>query len=78
MSVRLDTLKARYQEYIEAEAAILGGAQEYSIGQRRLRRGDLEKIAEMIKYLEQQIAKQTQVDAGAGSRRVFGVIPRDI
>ena len=78
MSVRLDTLNSRYQQYIDAEAAILSGAQEYMINNRRLVRGDLAEIAEMIKYLEEEIAKQTRIDDGRGSRRMFGVIPRDV
>ena len=78
MSVRLDTLNSRYQQYIDAEAAILSGAQEYMINNRRLVRGDLAEIAEMIKYLEEEIAKQTRSDDGRGSRRMFGVIPRDV
>ena len=78
MSVRLDTLNSRYQQYIDCEASILGGAQEYTIDRRRYQRADLTEVAEMIKYLEEEIAKQTRIDAGKGSRRMYGVIPRDI
>lgn len=78
MSVRLDTLQARYQLYIDAEAAILGGAQSYEFNGRKLQRGDLGKITGMVQYLEVQIERQTRIDAGQGSRRSYGVIPRDV
>ena len=77
-STRYQTLQTRYQQYIAAEAAILGGAQEYSIDRRRYQRADLNEVAEMIKYLEEEIAKQWRVDAGLGSRKSYGVVSRDV
>ncbi|WP_041274507.1 DUF6148 family protein [Desulforamulus reducens] len=75
---RLDTLQSRLQQYVDCEAAILGGAQEYNIGSRRLRRGDLAEIASTIKYLEKEIAAEESRVAGGGRNRVIGVIPRDL
>jgi hypothetical protein len=77
MTVRLDTLKARLAQYIECETTILGGAQEYSIGSRRLTRANLKEIADMIQYLEREVANEESKTAGKGRNRVFGVIPRD-
>lgn len=74
---RLDDLQTRLQQYISSEAAILSGAQEYAIGTRRLTRANLKEIAEMIRYLEKEIATETAKASGQGRNRVFGVIPRD-
>jgi hypothetical protein len=78
MATRLETLQARLQQYLDCEAAILGGAQEYSIGSRRLTRADLAEVVEMIKYLEREIAQEASKSAGRGRNRVFGVVPRDL
>lgn len=74
---RLDTLQSRLQQYTDCEAAILSGAQEYSIGSRRLMRADLKEIADMMRYLEQEVANEKSRQAGGGRNRVIGVIPRD-
>lgn len=78
MSSRLETLKSRLQQYLDCEAAILSGAQEYSIGSRRLTRADLSEIGKMIRYLESEIAIEEARINGKGRNRVVGVIPRDI
>lgn len=51
----LEFLKARLRRYLEAEAAILRGA-EYQLGDRRLRRPDLSSVRAAIKDLEDEIA----------------------
>lgn len=78
MSSRLETLKSRLQQYLDCEAAILSGAQEYSIGSRRLTRADLSEIGKMIRYLESEIAIEEARINRKGRNRVVGVIPRDI
>jgi hypothetical protein len=75
---RLDLLNKRYEEYTNAESSILGSAQEYRIGTRLLRRADLKEIADMIQYLEKEIANEQSKQLGKGRNRVFGVIPRDL
>lgn len=75
---RLETLKSRLNQYLDCESAILSGAQEYSIGSRRLKRGDLPEISKMIRYLENEIAAETAKSSGGGRNRVIGVIPRDL
>lgn len=77
MATRLEELQSRYQKYLACELAILDGAQEYTIGSRRLQRADLKEIRDAIKYLEKEIATETAKAAGIGRNRVFGVIPRD-
>lgn len=77
MATRLETLQERLQLYLTCESAILGGAQEYAIGSRRLTRADLTEIADMIRYLEREIATEQAKTSGSGRNRVFGVIPRD-
>lgn len=74
---RLETLRSRLQQYINCEAAILSGAQDYSIGSRRLTRANLAEISKMIKYLENEIAIEEAKAAGKRRNRVIGVIPRD-
>jgi hypothetical protein len=77
MAMRLDTLKSRLNSYIEAELAIIGGAQSYAVGTRNLTRANLKEVSEMIKYLEKEIAIEESKINGGGRNRVFGVIPRD-
>ena len=54
MAMTLEILKARLRRYLEAEAAILRGA-EYQLGDRRLRRADLSSVRAAINELEEQI-----------------------
>lgn len=51
----IEILKNRLALYLEAEAAILRGA-EYQIGDRRLRRPDLSAVRAAIKDLQDEIA----------------------
>lgn len=77
LSTRLETLQGRLQQYLDCEAAILSGAQEYMIGSRRLTRGDLRQIGNMIRYLEQEVASEQAKLAGGGRNRTVGIIPHD-
>ncbi|WP_110933821.1 hypothetical protein [Paenibacillus bouchesdurhonensis] len=77
MSSRLSELKIRYSQYIACEAAILSGAQSYSISGKNLTRANLSEIARMIKYLEKEIAAEEAVSQGKGRNKTFGIIPRD-
>jgi hypothetical protein len=74
---RLQTLESRLAQYLNCEAAILSGSQEYTIGSRRLTRADLNEISDMIKYLEKEIAVEQAKVFGKGRNKVFGIIPRD-
>lgn len=77
MSTRLETLKTRLDQYILCETSILDGAQQYSIGSRSLTRANLKEIADMIRYLERQVAIEEAKQANKGRNRMFGVVPRD-
>jgi len=74
---RLETLTNRLQEHLKAEDAVLNGAQEYRIGTRQFKRGDLKEISKMIEYLEKEITNEQSKQLGKGRNRVIGVIPRD-
>ena len=50
----LERLKARLRRYYEAEQKILN-AEEYQLGERRLRRADLTSVRAAINELEEQI-----------------------
>lgn len=65
----LEILKARLRRYLEAEAAILRGA-EYQLGDRRLRRADLTAVRNAIKDLEDEIA-MLESSGGRVRRVVF-------
>lgn len=62
--------------YQKAEEAILSG-QEYSIGNRSMKRADLSTVRDTISYLEKQIQELDAAINGRG-RRTFSVIPRDL
>jgi hypothetical protein len=78
MPTRLESLKSRLQMYLDAEIAILTGAQSYKIGSRELSRVNMSHIREQIKYLEHEITKEESQAAGRGRNKTFGIIPRDI
>lgn len=66
---RLEILKERLQMYYEAERKIVGGAIEYQIGDRRLRRADLTSLRNAITALEDEISLLE--GAGRVKRAVF-------
>lgn len=72
---RLQRLQTRLAEYQTAEDAILDGAQSYSAGSLRLDRASLGKVAEMIAYLEKEIAAEEA--NGRGRNCVKRVVPLD-
>lgn len=78
---RLNVVKQRLDAYYAAELAILNGAQEYSIGSRSLKRGDLKSIREEIAVLEKQ-RDQLEFALATGTnpnkRKSFRVLFRDL
>ena len=78
VEARLNTYKTRLDLYLKAEAAILEGAQSYSIGSRHLTRADLAEIRKMITTLEDGIDELEAAAMGGSRRKCIRVIPRDI
>lgn len=72
---RLERLKSILEQYYECETQILTGAQEYSIGGRRMRRADLPEIRKNIKDLEREVAL---LENNRPRIQTYGVIPRDL
>ncbi len=70
----LETAKEMYSLYLNAEKAIVSGAQAYSIGNRQLTRANLTEIVEMRKEWGNLVERLFQ---GNGGARVISVIPRD-
>ena len=70
--------EARLELYLEAERAILEGAQSYSIGSRSLSRAELSEVRQMISYLEKRVAEEKARESGGGKNKTLGVIPRAV
>lgn len=65
----LDKLYAAY------EALVTGGVKAYMIDDRQLTRLDLDKLAEEIRRLEEEIDELEALLDGGGRRKAVGVIP---
>lgn len=69
--MKIDILKQRLQMYLDAEAAILAGAQSYSIGSRSLTRANLSEIQDMIDQLSDQIDSLEGYQRGLSKKAVL-------
>lgn len=69
--MKIDILKQRLQMYLDAEAAILAGAQSYSIGSRSLTRANLSEIQSMIDQLSDQIDSLEGYQRGFSKKAVL-------
>lgn len=78
IEARLKEYKSRLELYLKAEAAILDGAQSYSIGSRHLTRADLAEVRKMINTLEDGIDEMEAEVSGGSRRKCIRVIPRDV
>lgn len=78
VEVRLQNYRERLELYLQAEAAILEGAQSYAIGSRNLTRADLSEVRKMITTLEAGIDELEALASGNGRRKCIRVIPRDV
>ena len=74
---KLKKKKNRLEMYYQAEEAILGGAQSYSLGTRSLTRANLADIRTMIDKLENEVSELESVADGRKPRKAFAVVPRD-
>lgn len=74
---KLKKKKNRLEMYYQAEEAILGGAQSYSLGTRSLTRANLADIRTMIDKLEDEVSELESIVNGSKPRKAFAVVPRD-
>ena len=74
---KLERKKKRLEMYYQAEEAILGGAQSYSLGSRNLTRANLSEIRKMIDQLEDEIDQLEATVSGRKPRKAFAIVPRD-
>lgn len=56
---QIDELTARLQEVQDAITAVLAGAQEYTIGGKRIRRAELSQLMQLEKTIRGQLADLT-------------------
>lgn len=73
MSETLAASKQRLGLYLLAEAAILNGAQSYSIGNRTITRADLKAVQDTIRKLQADVMKLSR----GGGIRTMRIVPRD-
>lgn len=74
---KLQRKKKRLEMYYQAEEAILGGAQSYSMGSRSLTRANLTEIRNTIDRLENEIEQLEAVAKRRSPRKAIAVVPRD-
>lgn len=72
LTERLALTKTRLAAYILAEAAILAGAQSYSMGDRTVTRADLKAIQDTLLRLQNDVIKLSR----GGGIRIQRVVPR--
>ena len=77
INVRLTRCKNRLEMYYQAEEAILGGAQSYSVGSRSLTRANLSEITAKIKELEKEKANLESMLNGRGRISLMNGTPLD-
>ncbi|MFU1797367.1 hypothetical protein ACM1RC_26110 [Paenibacillus azoreducens] len=78
---QLDIVLKRLDAYYRAEEAILSGAQEYRIGTRFLKRGDIRYIQEEIKQLEDrkdELENALATCLGPNKRKAYRILYRDL
>jgi hypothetical protein len=67
MSITLQIAQQRLTQYLDAEAAVLGG-QEYRIADRSLKRADLAEIRKGIEHWNEKV-ENLSIGSSSGSRR---------
>jgi hypothetical protein len=71
---RLERYKTILDQYYACEEAILSGAQEYQLNNRKIKRADLGMVRSTIRDLEKQI---DVMESGKKRNRVIGIMPHD-
>lgn len=77
MATRLEIYKKRLEMYLQAEEAILNGAQHYQIGTRSITRADLSEVRKVISDLMNKVALEEAAESGRKRNRTVGVVFRD-
>ena len=72
LAFRKKMLQKLYDAY---EALVTGGVKAYMIDDRQLTRLDIDKLAEEIRRLEEEIDEMEDLLNGGGRRKAVGVIP---
>lgn len=70
--------QSRLQMYLQAEKAVLSGAQSYAVGGRNLTRANLAEIRAAIDDLYKRLAAVQAMQNGKGANKVSGIVPRDV
>lgn len=77
----LDNVNDRLNAYYQAETAIITGAQEYRIGSRSLRRGDLKNIQDEINRLnsrKDELENAIATCTSPNKRKAYRILYRDL
>lgn len=74
---RIERVKKSLDMYYEAELAIIGGAQSYSVGSRSLTRANLSEIRAAIKEYENLLENLENKLNGRGKNLIIRAVPRD-
>lgn len=74
---RIEYTEKALDEYYNAEIAIIGGAQSYSVGSRSLTRASLAEIRKAITDLENQLENLKSLYNGTGRNRMLKATPID-
>ena len=77
LQARYDRTKKALDVYYEAELAIIGGAQTYSVGSRSLTRANLAEIRAAIVEYENLLEKLASMLNGNGRNRMIKAVPID-
>lgn len=70
--------RSRLALYLQAEQAVLSGAQSYAVGGRNLTRANLVEIRAAIDDLYKRLAAAEAMENGRGANKVSGIVPRDV
>lgn len=74
---RIERVKKSLDMYYEAELAIIGGAQSYSVGSRSLTRANLSEIRAAIKEYENLLENLENQLNGRGKNLIIRAVPQD-
>lgn len=74
---RIENVKTALDAYYEAELAIIGGAQSYSVGSRSLTRANLSEIRAAIKEYENLLTNLENQLNGRGRNLMLRAVPQD-